>query len=458
MLLFSSSVCAQTDLTGATVTLSTTQYEYDGTEKTPTVTGIRKGTKRYNSLVAGTDYDLSYTNNIHAGIATATLTFKGDYTGVATKDFTINPKDLSEEVTLELAKYEYVYDGTAKEPAVSDLHYGEQPLVSGVDYDLTYKNNINPGTATATATFKGDYIGTAKKDFKIIDGGTVPPTSLIVNYYDRTLESPVEVEKTYSEFLTLQETYKNAIAITPQGFNKWSLDKKNIVVKGENAWTDTCDIFSLTDKEDFYSTVSFTARTVTYSRDLVEGNNTVCLPFGISETDIPENSALYGFFVSDDEKNQIYFLSAESVYAGYSCLLRTAEACTWNVELSNVKVEKLTTTATGYEGGGFYGTYVLTSDYRYSENNPCYGLRNSDNVFAPLANTLSPFRACIKIHDVNALSAKSFRIYTFDSITEIEDIKAQNKKVQFNGKFVKNGKIVIVKKGKTYNISGAEMK
>ena len=98
--IFSSSIYAQTDLTGATVTLSSTEYEYDGTAKEPTVSGVRKGTKRYNNLKAGTDYDITYENNVHAGIAIATLTFKGDYTGVATKDFNINPKDLSKEVTL----------------------------------------------------------------------------------------------------------------------------------------------------------------------------------------------------------------------------------------------------------------------------------------------------------------------------------------------------------------------
>lgn len=462
LFLFSSTIYAQTDLTGATVTLSSTEFTYDGTAHEPTVSGIRKGSKRYNGLVAGTDYDLTYSDNVHAGTATATLTFKGDYTGVATRAFTIAPKDLSREVALELNISEVDYDGTAKEPSVSDLKYGEITLISGTDYDISYMNNINPGSATVTATFKGDYTGTTNKKFTIIDSGTVPPSSLTVNYYDRNLENPeVEVEKTYAEFLTLLETYPNAIAIAPRGFDVWPMDKKHIVVRGENEWTNTCNSFTLTDKQDFYSSVSFTAKTVTYTRNLVEGYNTICLPFGIGEADIPENSGLYNFFTTDEENNQIYFLATQAVSAGYPCLLKTEQADPWTLELSDIRIENRPTGIGGANEGASFGTYVLTSAFKYDENNPFYGLRNSDNKFAPLANTLSPFRACIQIHDINVSTSRSaYGIVIADSITDIENVKAQAKdsKTLLNGKFVNNGQIIIVKDGKTFNISGAELK
>ncbi len=465
--IFSSSIYAQTDLTGATVTLSSTQYEYDGTAKEPTVSGVRKGTKRYNNLQAGTDYDLTYDNNVHAGTATATLTFKGNYTGVATSNFTINPKDLSKEVTLELATSEYNYDGTAKEPAASDLYYGEIKLIPGTDYNLTYNNNINPGTATATATFTGDYTGTVKADYTIKDSGTVPPTSLVVNYYDRNLSTPeVETEMTYNEFLALLENFPNAIAIAPRGFDVWPLDKKHIVVRGENEWSHTCNSFTLTDKVDFYSSVSFTAKTFSYTRDLVEGYNTICLPVGLGELDIPAKAGIYLYLVTSESQNQIYFLKFQEVSPGYAWLMKTQEACTWNLVLSDARIEKTASETTWSSVGGLdfagymSGTYTLTSKYKYDEEHPYYGLRNSDNMFAPLANTLSPFRACISIRDIAPSEARSFEISTVGSITEIEGIKAetQNKRTQPNGKFVKDGKIVIVKNGKTFNISGAEVK
>ena len=80
---------AQIDLTGATVTLTQTSFYYDGTAHKPSVSTIRKGTKRYNSLVLGVDYEISYTDNVNVGTATVTLTFMGNYTGLTTKTFSI---------------------------------------------------------------------------------------------------------------------------------------------------------------------------------------------------------------------------------------------------------------------------------------------------------------------------------------------------------------------------------
>lgn len=42
------------------------------------------------TLAEGTDYDVAYTDNVFPGTATATVIFKGNYTGKATKTFTIN--------------------------------------------------------------------------------------------------------------------------------------------------------------------------------------------------------------------------------------------------------------------------------------------------------------------------------------------------------------------------------
>ncbi len=158
---------AQTDLTGATVTLSSSSFEYDGTAHEPTVTGIRKGKTKYNGLTAGTDYDIAYSDNINAGTATATLTFKGDYTGSATKTFTINAKDISDEAVMNLEYTEVIYDGKAKTPSAT-IYYGETLFTEGTDYDLAYKDNIEGGTATVTATFKGNYTGSLSAKFQII--------------------------------------------------------------------------------------------------------------------------------------------------------------------------------------------------------------------------------------------------------------------------------------------------
>ncbi len=73
------------DVSGLTVALSSSSYTYDGNAKKPTVT-VKNGSK---TLVSGTDYTVSYSNNTNAGTAKVTVTGKGNYKGTATATFTI---------------------------------------------------------------------------------------------------------------------------------------------------------------------------------------------------------------------------------------------------------------------------------------------------------------------------------------------------------------------------------
>ncbi len=69
---------------GFTVTLSETEYTYDGKAKEPAVT-VTKGTEK----LRGTDFTVKYENNIKPGTAKAIVTGAGGYTGTVTKEFTI---------------------------------------------------------------------------------------------------------------------------------------------------------------------------------------------------------------------------------------------------------------------------------------------------------------------------------------------------------------------------------
>ena len=89
--------------------------------------------------------------------------------GVANGALVITPLEVTAdaaEITLALPEGGYVGDGTAKEPAASVL-CGGRPLAAGVDYDIAYSDNVEPGTATVTVTFKGNYAGTASAHFDI---------------------------------------------------------------------------------------------------------------------------------------------------------------------------------------------------------------------------------------------------------------------------------------------------
>ena len=47
------------------------------------------------------------------------------------------------------------------------VKYGDRTLEENVDYEVTYKNNINAGTATVTITGKGNFAGTISRNFTI---------------------------------------------------------------------------------------------------------------------------------------------------------------------------------------------------------------------------------------------------------------------------------------------------
>ena len=138
---------------GRTVNLSQYSFTYDGKAKTPAVT--------ITDLVAGTDYTVSYTDNVNAGKAKAVVTGKGNYGGTIVKEFTITPASIAGK-TVTLSQVSYTYDGTAKTPAVSVAG-----LKQNVDYTVAYANNVNVGTATVIVTGKGNYTGGITKTFEI---------------------------------------------------------------------------------------------------------------------------------------------------------------------------------------------------------------------------------------------------------------------------------------------------
>ncbi len=70
---------------GFAVTLSESEYTYDGKAKEPAVT-VTKGAEK----LTGADFTVKYENNVNPGTAKAIVTGAGIYTGSVTKEFTIN--------------------------------------------------------------------------------------------------------------------------------------------------------------------------------------------------------------------------------------------------------------------------------------------------------------------------------------------------------------------------------
>lgn len=117
------------------------------------------------ALEQGTDYEVSYSDNVNAGKAAYTLYGKGDYTGTLSGNFKIAPANIS-DATVELDSSSYTYDGSAHEPKATVTLNGKS-LNSETEYELTYADNTNAGNATATVKGKGNYSGTVTATYSI---------------------------------------------------------------------------------------------------------------------------------------------------------------------------------------------------------------------------------------------------------------------------------------------------
>ena len=122
------------------ITLDKDTFVYDGTAKTPTPT-VKVGTA---TLVKGTDYDVSYKDNVNAGTATVTITGKGNYAGaIGEKTFTITKANITPTVNMS----DYVYGGTKADPSVNG-NTGN----GNVTYYYNTSNSNSNGTNWTTVT------------------------------------------------------------------------------------------------------------------------------------------------------------------------------------------------------------------------------------------------------------------------------------------------------------------
>lgn len=145
----------------ADVTVPPASAVYTGKAVKPGVTVTAGGKK----LVIGTDYTISYQDNVAVGTARMTIKGKGNYQGEVIRTFEIVLPDLSgASVTLTAQEF---YTGFALTPAPKVV-LGKTTLIEGRDYTVTYRNNVKTGKALVTITGTGGYRGTVSANFSIV--------------------------------------------------------------------------------------------------------------------------------------------------------------------------------------------------------------------------------------------------------------------------------------------------
>lgn len=206
-----------------------------------------------------------------------------------------------------------------------------------------------------------------------------------------------EWEETFSSF-------PNALCIINPRYKERAYLVPNILIEDATAEGGyRCPDFRLTDLSYDYATsrkapwtgfappVSFTVTKGEYKRRFIEGYNSACLPFDISEDMLPRNCRMYVFGHYDTEKGETVFDPISSAKAGQPFFIKCSRDKTeWKVDLAGTT---FTTEPPSADNRNMRGTFVSTDAYQGIGYSP----RAGDYVFAPLERYLHPFRACFII-------------------------------------------------------------
>ncbi len=242
------------DISDTTITAAledpTETFTYTGNVHRPSVVvydnAAVSGNSSSTKLVEGTDYKLTYADNINAGTATITITGINNYSGTRTVTFTIDAVDMSgcTVVTYPSSKADedddydtFTYTGSAITYSSIAVWYNGTVLDSS-GYTVTYQNNTEVGTARVTiapTSSNTNFINTYVLVFYIVKrsmeddelevedipdqeytGSAITPT--VVVWYDDTL-------------LTLSTDYTVAYK------NNTNIGTASVIIKGTGTYT-----------------------------------------------------------------------------------------------------------------------------------------------------------------------------------------------------------------------------
>lgn len=140
----------------------TPEYEYNGKSHEPEI----ESSESAPELEQGSDYEVTYENNINAGTATVKITGKDIFCGTVERSFKITPDENGMHVCYFAENNETYLETTFKGKKV-EPEVVIDGLVRGKDYTVTYVNNEKPGEARAELTGIGNYKGSETLYFTI---------------------------------------------------------------------------------------------------------------------------------------------------------------------------------------------------------------------------------------------------------------------------------------------------
>ena len=164
---FSINTKTRADLSAAVVT-GLTAKTYTGKAQVQSV----KLTLNGKTLKAGTDYKVTYANNINVGTATMTIAGVGNYKGTIKKNFVIKAASVSKATVTGIKDQNYTGRALKPVPTVKlSLGGTTVTLKNGTDYTVSYRDNKEAGLATVTIRGKGNFTGSVTRNFRIVKKG-----------------------------------------------------------------------------------------------------------------------------------------------------------------------------------------------------------------------------------------------------------------------------------------------
>ena len=155
---------APKSINGATITLEKYEFAYNAAEQSPKITGVTLDNwdeTRITYVIKSGDKATDANDSI-----TLTIEGTGNYTGKATVEWKITPREVTP--TIEVASC--TYTGDALEPTVT-VKDDIGNIIDQKEYEIFYSNNTNAGIATVTIkdVEGGNYVlSEANKTFEIV--------------------------------------------------------------------------------------------------------------------------------------------------------------------------------------------------------------------------------------------------------------------------------------------------
>ena len=152
------------------------------------------------------------------------------------------------------------YSGAAKKPAIT-VKDPAGKAVSSKYYTVTWKNNKNVGTASATIKFKGKYAGTITKTFKIVPKKTaLSGVSALSKGFKAGWKAQTSQTTGYQVQYSTSKSFKKPVTKTVASYKTKNLTVKKLTAKKK--YYVRIRTYRTVSKQKYYSAWS-TAKTVT---------------------------------------------------------------------------------------------------------------------------------------------------------------------------------------------------